>query len=276
MPLASRTPHRLLASLARLLSILTLVTAVLFARPVLAQDIQPHTPEAIEQFVLTAEIVHARPIGKGVTNSWRLTLSDGTTTHDAAFQSINRRKNVARVGRRTELQFVDSYHFNIAAYRLARLLGFDHLVPVSVERSWKGQRGALTWWIDEALDESERLAQGAFPPDVSAWATQLYRTVVFGELIYDTDRNNGNLLYTKDWHVWMIDFTRAFRVWHELQHPNALVRYDQNLFERLAALDQRRLTAAMRDHLTPRETQAVLARRDLILERFQELKTRLH
>ena len=38
--------------------------------------------------------------------------------HDAAFQSINRRKNVARVGPRTELQFADSYHFNIAAYRL--------------------------------------------------------------------------------------------------------------------------------------------------------------
>ena len=276
MPLASRTPHRLLASLARRLSILTLFIAVLFARPVLAQDVQPHTPEAIEQFLLTAEVVHARPIGKGVTNSWRLTLSDGTTTHDAAFQSINRRKNVARVGPRTELQFVDSYHFNIAAYRLARLLGLDNMVPVSVERRWDGRRGALTWWIAAARDESERKAQQVRPPDVAAWSGQLYRMVVFSELIYDTDRNDGNLLYTKDWHVWMIDFTRAFRVWHALPHPEALVAHDQGLFEKLATLDQRRLNAAMRDHLTPRETQAVLARRDLILKRFQELKTRLH
>ena len=159
MPFASHTPHRLLATPARLIDILIFVAAVLFGRPVLAQDVQSYPPEAIEQFLLTAEIVGARPIGRGVTNSWRLTLSDGTTTHDAAFQSIDRRKLVARVGRRTELQFADSYHFNIAADRLARLLGLDDLVPVSVERSWQGRRGALTWWIDEAWDESERHCQ---------------------------------------------------------------------------------------------------------------------
>ena len=127
VPFANRTPHRLLVTPAQLIDILIFVAAVLLARPVLAQDVQSPPPEAIEQFLRTAEIVDARPIGKGVTNSWRLTLSDGTTTHDAAFQSINRRKPVARVGRRTELQFADSYHFNIAADRLARLLGLDHL-----------------------------------------------------------------------------------------------------------------------------------------------------
>ena len=275
VPFANRTPHRLLVTPAQLIDILIFVAAVLLARPVLAQDVQSPPPEAIEQFLRTAEIVDARPIGKGVTNSWRLTLSDGTTTHDAAFQSINRRKPVARVGRRTELQFADSYHFNIAADRLARLLGLNQLVPVSVERSWQGRRGALTWWIDEALDESERLAQGAFPPDVSAWATQLYRTVVFSELIYDTDRNNGNLLYTKDWHVWMIDFTRAFRVWDTLPHPEALVAYDAGLADKLASLDEQGLTAIMHGHLTPRETSAILARRNLILQRFEELKARV-
>ena len=121
--------HGLLARLIDIL-IFVFVAAVLFGRPVLAQDVQSYPPEAIEQFLLTAEIVGARPIGRGVTNSWRLTLSDGTTTHDAAFQSVDRRKPVARVGRRTELQFADSYHFNIAADRLARLLGLDDLVPV--------------------------------------------------------------------------------------------------------------------------------------------------
>ena len=274
MPLASRTPHRLLASLARLLSILTLFTAVLFARSVLAQDIRPHTPEAIEQFLLTAEIVDARPIGKGVTNSWRLTLSDGTATHDAAFQSINRRKNVARVGPRTELQFVDSYHFNIAAYRLARLLGLDNMVPVSVERRWDGRRGALTWWIAAARDESERKAQQVRPPDVAAWSGQLYRMVVFSELIYDTDRNDGNILYTKDWRLWMIDFTRAFRLWHDLQRPESLFSYEPLLFERLVALDKRSLTATMNGHLSSAEIDAVLARRDLIVERFRKVAAR--
>ena len=38
----------------------------------------------------------------------------------------------------TELNFVDSYKYNIAAYQLAELLGLDDMVPVYVERKWKG------------------------------------------------------------------------------------------------------------------------------------------
>ena len=155
-PLTRRMP------VAIILATLTVGTLVL---PVAAQEFSPRTAADIEQFLLTAEVVDARPIGKGVTNSWRLTLSDGTTTHDAAFQSINQQKNVAGVGRRTELQFKDSYHFNIAAYRLAVLLGLDDMVPVSVERRWRGQRGALVWWVDSAWDETERKARGLFPPE---------------------------------------------------------------------------------------------------------------
>ena len=209
----------------------------------------------------------------GVTNPWRLTLSNGTITHDAAFQSIDLRKNMARVGRRTELQFADSYHFNIAAYHLAVLLGLDDVVPVSVERRWKRQRGALVWWIDSAWDETERKARGLFPPDVAAWSKQLYRTVVFAQLIYDTDRNEGNILYTKDWHVWMIDFTRAFRRWNELPHPESLVTYDAELAKSLKLLDERTIADVTDGHLTPAEIRAVLARRDLILQRFAELKS---
>ncbi len=58
------------------------------------------------------------------------------------FESIQVRKHVARVGQRTELMFADSYHFNIAAYRLARLLGLEDMVPVSIERRWNGRVGA--------------------------------------------------------------------------------------------------------------------------------------
>ncbi len=249
-------------------STITFLTAVLISVPGRAQDAGTLTPQEIEQFLLTAEIVDARPIGKGVTNPWRLTLSDGTLTHDAAFQSIEKRKDVARVGRKTELKFADSYHFNIAAYRLARLLGLDDIVPVAVERRWADQIGALTWWIDATWDETERKARQLRPPDIQAWSAQLYRMVVFSELIYDTDRNEGNILYTEDWRLWMIDFTRAFRLWHELQRPEDLVSYEPRLFERLVALDKQSLTAAMDGHLRPAEMNAVLARRDLIVERF--------
>jgi len=35
---------------------------------------------------------------------------------------------------------------------------------------------------------------------------------LFDQLIYNTDRNLGNLLIDKSWRLWMIDHTRAFKV----------------------------------------------------------------
>jgi hypothetical protein len=47
----------------------------------------------------------------------------------------------------TELNFVDSYKFNIAAYQLAELLGLNDMLPVYVERKWHGDTGSLSWWL---------------------------------------------------------------------------------------------------------------------------------
>ena len=230
------------------------------------------TPEQIEHFLKTAEIVDANRIGKGVTDSWRLTLSDGTRTHDAHFQSVDERKDVARVGRRRELWFADSYHFNIAAYRLARLIEFDDMVPVSVERSWNWTEGALTWWIDAAWDEESRREQGVRPPDVLTWSSQLYRMTIFAELVYDTDRNKGNILYEADWDLWMIDFTRAFRQWKELQEPEMIIHCDATLVERLQRLNLDILRETMGEHLTRAEISGVLARRDLIVAHLRSVR----
>ena len=38
----------------------------------------------------------------------------------------------------TIYNFVDSYKYNIAAYTLSEMLGIDDLLPVYVERKWKG------------------------------------------------------------------------------------------------------------------------------------------
>ena len=51
---------------------------------------QPRDKAWIQQFMLTAEIVDAVPIGRGVTKPWRLTLSSGEITDDVAFNSVNK------------------------------------------------------------------------------------------------------------------------------------------------------------------------------------------
>jgi hypothetical protein len=231
----------------------------------------PLTPEAREAFLAKAVVVDARKIGKGVTNPWRLTLRDGGFVQDAAFQDVDAAKEQAhfRSGR-TERGFRDYYGYNIVAYRLARMLGYDDLVPVSVERVWKGRRGALTWWVDKKWDEDERLKAGAAPPDVPAWERQLYLARAFTALVADSDRNLGNQLVTADFHLWLIDFTRAFRHTMELKTPALLRRIDRRFYDRLKALRDEDVEA-LSPWLDPPARKALLARRDAMIEHFAVL-----
>ena len=123
----------MLARLSRLLTV-GVLAGVLAAGSSLAAEEPTLTKEQMRQFLLTAEIVDSAPIGTGVTRPWRLTLSDGTITHAAAFQSVDERDMRQRLGRRVEFNFVDSYHYNIAAFGLAELLvGIVNLSPRMAE-----------------------------------------------------------------------------------------------------------------------------------------------
>jgi hypothetical protein len=72
------------------------VTCRLF---VTASDEPALSKEQIKQFLLKAKVVKSQQSKKGITNPWRLTLSDGTVTHDASFQAIDEHKtNVTLAG----------------------------------------------------------------------------------------------------------------------------------------------------------------------------------
>jgi hypothetical protein len=230
------------------------------------------TDEQKEEFLLKAQVVNSKEIGKGITSPWRLTLSDGTLTHDAAFVTINVSKpRWEGADGRVELGFRDTYHYNIAARELAKLIGLGDMMPVTVERTWRGEPGALSWWIPWKWDEEMRRKQNLQPPDVDAWNNQIYKVRVFAELVYDTDRNLGNQLITENWKLWMIDFTRAFRQYHEVKERRGLTNCDRQLFEKLRQLDKTELLAKTTGHLRKNEVEAVMARRDKIVVHFQKL-----
>ena len=227
----------------------------------------PMTREDMAHFLRTAKVVASKGLDKGVTHPARLTLSDGTTTHDGAFSRVDEHQSIMRFERgRTELDFVDSYRYTLAAYGLAGLLGLADMMPVTVERKWDGDTGALSWWIDDVqFDEGERLKRRVSPPDRESWNRQMYRMRVFSQLVSDTDRNVGNVLVGRDWKLWMIDFTRAFRNNNQLLAPGDLTRCDRAL---LAAAPRADEGYRRRSHppvpRTP-EVEAVLARRDRIV-----------
>ena len=231
------------------------------------------TREQIREFLLTAKIVKSKSIPTGVTRPVRLTLSDGTLTHDAAFSTVDEHRNIERFSSgRVELDFVDSYKYSLAAYKLAELLGLDGMMPVHVERAWEGRKGALAWWVDAVqMTEGERLKKKIEVPNPSKWNEQMYRMRVFSQLVADTDRNVGNILIDADWKLWMIDFTRAFRHSRTLLAAGDLKKCDRQLLERLRGLTAESVAAATRPYIGGAEIEALMIRRDLIVALFDKL-----
>jgi hypothetical protein len=232
--------------------------------------------EQIKHFLKNAKVVRTRTTDKGVTAPKRVTLSDGTLTHDAVFQAIDDRQMVAHLGggarqAQTELNFVDSYKYNIAAYEIATLLGLDHMMPVYVERRWNGQVGSISWFVTALMDESERLKKKIQPPSPVQWNNQMYRMRVFSSLLRDTDRNLTNVLVTPEWKVMMIDFTRAFRLQPELQHLKDLSKIDRNLLGKLETLSREAVRKVTGDLLVKAELDAMMQRRELLVAHFKKL-----
>jgi hypothetical protein len=240
-------------------------------------SLQPqHEPSLTEdqqkEFLLHAKVVAKKQLGKGITHPWRLTLNDGVLTHDAAFQAVDEHVREKHFDDgHTEYNFVDSYHYDIAGYELATLVGMSDMIPVYVERTWEGQKGGLSWWINWKWDEVMRMQQKVEAPDSNAWNHQMYKVRVFDELVYDTDPNLTNVLITEDWKIWRIDFSRAFRLSHDLRNSKNLVMCDRQLLQKLRMLDGNELLERTKQHLTKPEVEAVMARRDKIVTYFQQL-----
>jgi hypothetical protein len=141
-----------------------------------------------------------------------------------------------------------------------------------VKRRFKTKEGSFTWWIDDVLmDEQGRSESNTTPPDQKYWQAQNDQIRVFDALIANVDRNQGNLLIDKQWKVWMIDHTRAFRLTDEPKNLRALLRCEKTLFASMKALDAASLKAQLDDYLSGFEITAILKRRDAIVARIESL-----
>jgi hypothetical protein len=250
---------------------------VLFAISQLALAEGPakhYTRAEMEEFLLNANIVSKKELGVGVTDSMRATLSDGKLEHVAHIQSVDEAKSELKTTRGTELNFKDSYKYNIAAYRLDKILDLN-MIPVSVDRKVAGKSSAVTWWVDDKMfDETDRVKQGITPPNLDSWNKQMYIVRVFDLLIDNTDRNLGNLVIDKQWRMWMIDHTRAFRTVTKIPNEANLVMCDRKLLASMRKLDEDTLNEQLRPYLTKTEIKAMLARRDKIVKFFEEAVTK--
>lgn len=224
------------------------------------------TDEEIMEFLRTAKVMKMKTTSRGITRPSKVLLEKDGIRMNAAFRTVSEQRDLAKLsGGRVEMFFRDDYIFECAAYVLARLLGLDNVPPVVVRRIF-GQRGSLQIWVEQAMTETDRLKKKIPPKDAVRWNRQVQIMRIFDHLVFNTDRNQGNILIDQNWKLWMIDHTRAFRRYEDLEGPQNILQCERKLFERLQALDPADVRRQLDPYLYGVEINALLKRRDKIVE----------
>lgn len=173
--------------------------------------------------------------------------------------------------------YVDYWRFEIAAYRLDKLLGLN-MIPPTVERRFRNYRGSCQLMIENAVNLRTRRKNKMKTPSyrVVPLNKALYLQRAFDNLIANDDRNEGDLLYTEDWRMVLVDHSRAFRSSKKYTRrllndersrggPRLMKRLPRAFVENLEALTAASIGEAVGEYLKENEIEAIMARRDLIL-----------
>ena len=216
--------------------------------------------DRIEQALLEGEVVAMTPIGRGITNPFRVELVHRGQRFAAAFKPID---EAARKSIR------ESYRAEIAAYRLSRLLGLDK-VPPTVERRIRRNYGSLQFWVDDAqiYDEvSKELTRGP------RFNEERWRMRLFDQIIDNPDRNAGNFMVDQEQRIILIDHSRAFAfdAYSRSKRKDPPARFDRALVDRLRTLELGELEAALRKVLPKHKLKSVLRARDRFLRHVDQL-----
>ena len=205
----------------------------------------------IEKALTDGVILRMEAVPIGVTKPQRGYLAAGSPVARFAWKALP-------PGRRGG--YSESYKAEIAAYHLDRLLDM-HMVPPVVERTVDGRLGAAIMWIEQTKGwDISKPIQGPEPQ----WSRQVSRMKLFDQLIANIDRNQGNLLYDADWHLFLIDHSRAFTTRTSLGGIAVPGVIDRQLWERIEALTAADLERDLGAWLTADERKALLTRRDQI------------
>lgn len=199
-----------------------------------------------EEFLRTAPFTKVEEVPIGVTRPKRGYFAPGGPAASAAWK-------VLPPGR--PAGYWESYKSEIAAYELDKMLGLG-MVPPVVEKRWKGDVGAAILWLKPV--RPWRTVEALPKPD--KWNRTAVRMKMFDNLICNTDRNAGNLLVDDDWNLYLIDHSRAFITDKKL--VSLMTRVDRELWEKMLALDEPTLQAALGKWIDRSAIRGLLRRRD--------------
>ena len=224
--------------------------------------------EEIKEFLRTAEVTSKKRIGEGINNPWKVLLEKRGVRMHAIFRDVKVKKPTVQLGVGPRMDFRDDNIFECAAYELSRLLGMDN-VPPTVRRRIARRKGSMQLWIENAMTEQSRQRRNLKAPDRRRRILETQLMYLFDNLIFNDDRNQGNILYDAEWKLWMIDHTRVFRKFTHLRNPQIIRYCERSVWDRLRTLDDDLIKKRLGQFLSPREINGLLKRREKLVEHLQ-------
>jgi hypothetical protein len=144
-------------------------------------------------------------------------------------------------------------------------------IPPVVMREIKGEEITLQIWLEGALMEKDRASQKKNPSNPWRHGMQWQVMHIFDALVHNDDRNAGNMLYDKDWKLWLIDHTRCFPRISDLPQNLKVKHCERNLWENLQGIDEDALEERLAPYLESAELKALFKRRTKLIKHIEEL-----
>lgn len=246
-----------------------------FALPVLAQFMPDEVAERPkwEEFLLNANVTNEEQItSDAVTKPWHITLELNGLSNDALWKNVEGRQK----------GFIEGWRYEIAAYLFDKHLGLN-MIPPTVEKRLHNNRGSCQLWVKAKMTMKDKVENKIKTPPIKVFyynkALNLQR--YFDNLIGNEDRHQNNYLITEDWRVLLIDHSRSFRTgkkWttdlpygENNKEGLVLKEMPKELLEKTKALTFEVIKGFAGDTLNDDEINAVLARRDLIIQHINKM-----
>ena len=180
--------------------------------------------------------------------------------------------------------YVEGWRFEVAAYRLDKLLELGR-IPPTIERRFNENRGSCQLWLEGCISLKQKDEQKLRTPPVHllGWNRSTYLQRAFDNLIANEDRHMNQILISQpDFRMLLIDHSRSFRTSKKFiqgliytakhrEGPKLMKELPRAFVDGVKALTAETIRAAVGDYLTDEEIAAVLARRDLILAEVDRL-----
>ncbi|MFQ5350882.1 MAG: hypothetical protein ACE5EG_10605, partial [Thermoanaerobaculia bacterium] len=216
-------------------------------------------------FLQTAEVMESEEIPGTSSRPLKLVLEKDGVRARAIFRTVDVERAKMDHVREHARGFRDHYVYEVAAYQLSRLLGLDNVPPATL-RTLDGVEGSIQLWVESAQGIQDRLDDGIDERHQQLWLLQRQNMAVFDNLIYNFDRNPGNMLLDSRGKVWFVDHTRAFKILPALNGRGEIKVVERELWQNLRELDSELVRERLGPYLKATEIDALLARRDKLVK----------